>query len=84
MAVGPSSQGGKPAVGVSTVPTPVAARPNYIKEVQVELKKTTWPTWPEARKLTIVVLAVIGSMAIYMGAIDFILSWLFNHFHIIK
>jgi len=82
MAVGPASQG-KKALAPETA-TNIPPKPNFIKEVQVELKKTVWPTWPEARKLTIVVLAVIFSMAVYMGAIDFVLSTVFNRLHLIK
>ena len=38
-------------------PAPVK-RSNFIAEVMVELKKVTWPTLPEAWRLTVVVLFV--------------------------
>lgn len=46
---------------------------NYFKQVWDELKKTTWPTWPEALRLTYVVIAVIVSVGIYMGFMDALL-----------
>jgi len=67
--------------------TPQAPQPrsqNFINEVLVELKKTTWPTLPEAWRLTTVVLGVIVAIAVYVGLIDFILTLLFNRLHLIK
>ena len=57
---------------------------NFINEVVVELKKTTWPTLPEAWRLTTVVLGVIVAVAVYVGLIDFILTVLFNRLQLIK
>ena len=42
-----------------------------------ELRKVSWPTWNEAKNLTIVVLIVIFSMAISLGALDFVYSRFF-------
>jgi preprotein translocase subunit SecE len=53
---------------------------NFLKEVQTELKKTTWPTRQEALKLTYVVIAVIVVLGIYMAGLDLILSALVNRF----
>jgi preprotein translocase subunit SecE len=64
-------------------PAPVR-RSNFISEVFVELKKVTWPTLPEAWRLTVVVLFVIISVAIFVGAIDFVLSTLTKRFELIK
>jgi len=76
MAVGQTS-------GDKTPLTPVK-RKNILAEVMYELKNVTWPTLPEAWRLTMVVLAVIVSMAIYMGIIDAVLSTLTKTFHLIK
>ena len=53
---------------------------SFLKEVQTELKKTTWPTKQEALKLTYVVIVVIVVLGIYMAGLDVILSALVNRF----
>jgi preprotein translocase subunit SecE len=67
----------------SPAPAP-ARRSNFLSEVWVELKKVTWPTWPEAWRLTVVVLFVIVTVAIFVGAIDYVLSALTARFQLIK
>lgn len=57
---------------------------NYVKEVIVELKKTTWPTKKESNRLTIVVISVIFVLGCYMGTLDYVLSYLVNRFSLIK
>ena len=56
---------------------PTVKEPNaivrYYRETVGELRKVVWPSWPEARNLTLVVLAVITLMAIVLGFFD----WLF-------
>ena len=46
---------------------------NFYRETVGELRKVVWPTWPEARNLTGIVLAVIFVMALVLGSFD----WLF-------
>jgi preprotein translocase subunit SecE len=46
---------------------------NFYRETVGELRKVVWPTWPEARNLTIIVLVVIFLMALVLGGFD----WLF-------
>jgi preprotein translocase subunit SecE len=53
---------------------------NFLKEVQTELKKTTWPTKQEALRLTYVVIAVIIVLGIYMWGLDMILTALIGRF----
>ena len=72
-----SQQNDTPAV-------PVARGRNFPREVLSELKKVTWPTLPEAWRLTVVVLSVIVAVAIYVGAIDVVLSKLTSQFKLIK
>lgn len=49
-------------------------RPNaiqsFFRETTGELKKVSWPTWPEARQLTLLVLAVMVAMGILLGLTD--------------
>lgn len=46
---------------------------NFYRETVGELRKVVWPTWPEARNLTAIVLVVIFVMASVLGTFD----WLF-------
>jgi len=56
----------------------------YIQEVITELKKTTWPSNQEATRLTMVVIAVLVALGIYMGFLDWGLSLLVSKFSLIK
>jgi preprotein translocase subunit SecE len=42
----------------------------YFRETFGELRKVHWPTWPEARSLTGIVLAVMVVMAFLLGLAD--------------
>ena len=42
----------------------------FFRETTGELKKVSWPTWPEARQLTLLVLAVMVVMGIILGITD--------------
>jgi preprotein translocase subunit SecE len=43
----------------------------YLRETMGELRKVHWPTWPEARMLTGVVLGVMLAVALFLGLFDF-------------
>ena len=42
----------------------------FFRETMGELRRVTWPTWPEARNLTVVVLIVLVIMALFLWGID--------------
>ena len=42
----------------------------YVRETTGELRKVSWPTWPEARQLTIIVVGVMVVMALFLGLVD--------------
>ena len=46
----------------------------YYRETVGELKKVVWPTWPEARRLTLIVLIVITIMAAILGSADYVFT----------
>jgi preprotein translocase subunit SecE len=48
----------------------------YFRETVGEIKKVNWPTWPEARQLTIIVLAVMVVIGLYLSVVDLLGSWL--------
>jgi len=56
-------------------------RPNFIQkyfgETIGELRKVTWPTRKEATNLTLIVIAVVVAMGMFLGALDFIYSRFF-------
>jgi preprotein translocase subunit SecE len=43
---------------------------SFFRETTGELRKVSWPTWPEARQLTLLVLAVMVAMGILLGLTD--------------
>jgi len=47
---------------------------NYLKESKVELKKVIWPTKQQTRNHTLLVIGVSLAVALFLGAVDFILN----------
>ena len=50
----------------------------FFRETVGELRKVSWPTWPEARRLTLLVLAVMVIMGIYLSVVDRLAGDLLN------
>lgn len=50
----------------------------FFRETVGELRKVSWPTWPEARRLTGLVLLVMVIMGIYLGLVDKAANGLLN------
>ena len=46
----------------------------FLKEVQGELKKVTWPTKDEIIKLTGIVVVVSVVVGLYIGGLDFVFT----------
>ena len=42
----------------------------FFRETAGELRKVSWPTWPEVRQLTLIVLAVMLVMGVILGLTD--------------
>ena len=42
----------------------------FFRETTGELRKVHWPSWPEARRLTIIVIFVVIFMALFLGLVD--------------
>lgn len=42
----------------------------FYRETMGELRKVSWPTWAEARNLTIIVVVVMIVMGLYLALID--------------
>ncbi|MCA1900160.1 MAG: preprotein translocase subunit SecE [Chloroflexi bacterium] len=50
----------------------------YIRETTGELRKVNWPTWPEARRLTGLVLLVMLVVGFFLAGVDYFSSVLIN------
>lgn len=85
MAIGQQQKAKKtlPTPGDGTKPS-MARGTSFLREVVVELKKTTWPTPKEAWRLTTVVLGVIIFVAVYVGVIDAALSFITTKLNLLK
>jgi preprotein translocase subunit SecE len=44
----------------------------YFRETTGELRKVSWPTWPEARRLTGLVLVVMLVVGTFLAVIDYL------------
>jgi len=42
----------------------------YVTETSGELRKVSWPTWPEARQLTILVIIVMLVIGLFLSVVD--------------
>ncbi len=50
----------------------------YINETAGELRKVSWPSWPEARQLTILVIIVMVIIGAFLGLVDYGANSLLN------
>lgn len=53
---------------------------NYFKEVKTETKKVNWPTKKEATKYTLIVIAVIVVVSVFLGFFDIIFTLILDKF----
>ena len=53
---------------------------SYISESRQELKKVNWPSRQETIRLTIIVIGISIGLAIFLGAIYFILRYILEAF----
>jgi len=44
----------------------------YFRETIGELRKVNWPTWPEARRLTGLVLLVMLVVGVFLATVDYL------------
>jgi preprotein translocase subunit SecE len=59
---------------VSKLAAAFAGTRNFLTEVQVELKKCTWPTRPELLESTVVVVVAVLILAAVVGLSDLVLN----------
>ncbi|MBI2454018.1 MAG: preprotein translocase subunit SecE [Parcubacteria group bacterium] len=52
----------------------------YLKEVRLELNKVNWPTREETTRYTVLVIVMSLAIAMFLGGLDYVFSWLLNKF----
>jgi preprotein translocase subunit SecE len=57
---------------------PVTRSREFLEECWVELKKVHWPSRKETQAATVVVIVGVVIVALYLGVVDFILSWVIS------
>lgn len=53
---------------------------NYLKASREELKKVVWPSKKETRNHTLLVIGISLLVAIFLGAVDYLFSYLLGLF----
>ena len=52
----------------------------FLREVRAEMEKVTWPGRQEVQAATLVIIALVLLLAVFIGAVDFIVSRLLGLF----
>ena len=70
-------------MATEAVPSPEGGTPGFfsrlvtfLREVQAETKRVTWPSWIELRKATIAIIAFTGALGLLIGWMDTFLQYL--------
>ncbi len=53
---------------------------SFLREVRLELKKVTWPSKNDIIKHTLLVIGISLVVALFLGAMDLIFTWVLNKF----
>jgi len=59
---------------VSAVVALVQRSAGYLRDVRAEIRKVTWPTWPDLRRTTVIVSIFVIVIGIIIGIMDVISS----------
>ena len=51
---------------------------SYLEDVRTEMRRVSWPTWPQVRATTGVVIAAVFLFAAYFAVVDGICNFLIN------
>ena len=70
-------------MATDAVTSPEGGRPgflsrlvSFLREVQAETKRVTWPSWIELRKATVAIIAFTLALGIVIGLMDTLLQFL--------
>ncbi|HET6638902.1 MAG TPA: preprotein translocase subunit SecE [Gemmatimonadota bacterium] len=47
---------------------------SFLREVRVEMEKVTWPGRKEVQAATLVIIALVLLLAVFIGGVDFVVS----------
>jgi preprotein translocase subunit SecE len=61
---------------LESIKQPVTRSVEFLQECWIELKKVHWPTRKETQAATLVVIIGVTIVALYLGLVDFVLSWI--------
>jgi preprotein translocase subunit SecE len=64
---------GSESVGARLGRWPVAVK-DYVGELQMEMRRVSWPSWKQVRATTGVVIAAVFAFAIYFYVVDFVVG----------
>jgi len=59
---------------VSAVVALVQRSAGYLRDVRAEIRKVTWPTWPDLRRTTVIVSIFVIVIGIIIGIMDVVSS----------
>ena len=51
---------------------------NYFEELQMEMRRVTWPSWKQVRATTLVVIIAVFAFAAYFAVVDQVVSGMIN------
>jgi preprotein translocase subunit SecE len=63
---------------LETVKQPINRSVEFLQECWAEVKKVHFPTRRETQAATIVVIIGVTIIALYLGFVDFVLSWVIH------
>ena len=54
---------------------------SYVEELQMEMKRVTWPSWKQVRATTAVVIVAVFAFAAYFKVVDSVVSYLIQRLY---
>jgi len=51
---------------------------NYFEELQLEMRRVTWPSWKQVRATTLVVIIAVFAFAAYFAVVDQVVASIIN------
>lgn len=50
----------------------------FAQDIAAELRRVAWPTWAQAKRLSLIVIGVSVAVGLLLGVVDFIFYWIIN------
>ena len=55
----------------------IARTVTFFRDVRAEVRKVSWPTWPELKKATTVIIIFVAILGLVIGWMDWLLQQIF-------